>query len=79
LDAGAAFADDGKSINNALAYPGLFKAALESNADRITSAMKIAAANAISVLATDGELVPDIFNPDVHKNVIAAAKAAINN
>jgi malate dehydrogenase (oxaloacetate-decarboxylating) len=79
LDAGAAFADDGKSINNALAYPGLFKAALEGNADRITSAMKIAAAKAISVLATNEELVPDIFNPKVHKNVVAAAKAAINN
>jgi malate dehydrogenase (oxaloacetate-decarboxylating) len=79
LDAGAAFADDGKSINNALAYPGLFKAALESNADRITSAMKIAAAEAISALATDDELVPDIFNPKVHKNVVAAAKAAIKN
>lgn len=77
LQAGAAFADDGKSINNALAFPGLFKAALETGADSITPAMKIAAAKAISALAGQDELVPSIFHPDVHKNVIAAVKEAV--
>ena len=74
LQAGAAFASDGKSINNALAYPGLFKAALETNARQITPAMKIAAAEVISSLADDNELVPSPFHPEVHKKVIEAVK-----
>ena len=74
LNAGAAFASDGKSINNALAYPGLFKAALEKNARRITSEMKIAAAEVISLLADENELVPSPFHPEVHKKVIEAVK-----
>jgi len=77
IEAGAAFADDGRSINNALAYPGLFKAALEKEANSITPPMKIAAAKAISALAEDDELVPSIFNPKVFKNVVAAVKEAI--
>lgn len=72
LDAGAAFAADGKSINNALAFPGLFKAALEMEADSISSKMKIAAAKAISALADKDELVPSIFHHDVHEAVIKA-------
>ena len=74
LNAGAAFASDGKSINNALAYPGLFKAALERNANQITAEMKIAAAEVISSLADDNELVPSPFHPEVHKKVIEAVK-----
>ncbi len=76
LQAGAAFASDGKSINNALAYPGLFKAALETNARQITPAMKIAAAEVISSLADENELVPSPFHPEVHKKVIEAVKKA---
>lgn len=75
LDAGAAFAADGKSVNNALAFPGLFKAAIEVRAEKITSEMKIAAATAISELAEYEELVPSPFNPQVHKNVIERVKA----
>jgi malate dehydrogenase (oxaloacetate-decarboxylating) len=74
LNAGAAFASDGKSINNALAYPGLFKAALEKNANKITAKMKIAAAEVISSLADDNELVPSPFHPEVHKKVIKAVE-----
>jgi malate dehydrogenase (oxaloacetate-decarboxylating) len=77
LAAGAAFADDGRTINNALAYPGLFKAALLGGAHGITPAMKIAAAKAISVLADEDELVPSIFNPKVHDAVVKAVLAAI--
>ncbi len=76
LNAGAAFAADGKSINNALAYPGLFKAALEKGARQITSEMKIAAAEIISSLADENELVPSPFHPEVHKKVIEAVKKA---
>jgi malate dehydrogenase (oxaloacetate-decarboxylating) len=74
--AGAAFAADGRSVNNALAFPGLFKAALDVGAHAITAAMKLAAAEAISALASPGELVPSPFHPDVHANVIAAVREA---
>jgi malate dehydrogenase (oxaloacetate-decarboxylating) len=72
LDAGAAFASDGSTINNALAYPGVFKGVLESGAREITSKMKIAAAEAIASLASEPELVPSPFHPDVHNKVAAA-------
>ena len=45
---GAAFAADGKGINNLLAYPGLFKGALEANATAFSDAMLMAAADAIA-------------------------------
>lgn len=76
LDAGAAFAADGSAVNNALAYPGVFKGALEIGAREITSRMKIAAAEAISTLAADGELVPSPFHPDVHRRVAESVKRA---
>jgi len=76
MNAGAAYAADGKSINNALAFPGLFRGALEVQARNITPAMKIAAAEAISALAEKDELVPSIFNPKVHDAVTEAAKGA---
>ncbi len=70
LDAGASYAADGQSVNNALAFPGLFKAALSVRAKEISSPMKIAAAQAISDLARPGELVPSIFHSKVHDKVI---------
>ena len=76
LAAGASFASDGKSVNNALAYPGLFKAALEVNAKEINAKMKIAAAKAISEMAETGELVPSIFHEKVHQHVVKAVVAA---
>ncbi|MBQ89734.1 MAG: NAD-dependent malic enzyme 1 [Acidimicrobiaceae bacterium] len=76
LAAGAAFAADGRSVNNALAFPGLFKAALDVGAPAITSAMKIAAAAAISALAPADELVPSPFHPEVHQHVIDAVVRA---
>ncbi len=75
LDAGAALAADGASINNALAYPGLFRAALELNMPAITPAMKIAAANVISSLADRDELVPSPFHPEVHHGIVRAISA----
>ena len=76
IEAGAAFAADGRSVNNALAFPGLFKAALDTGAPAITSAMKIAAAEAISALAPRGELVPSPFDERVHAQVTSAAARA---
>jgi malate dehydrogenase (oxaloacetate-decarboxylating) len=74
--AGAAFATDGKAVNNALAFPGLFKGALRAHATRINDAMKIAAAKAIASRAADEELTPNILDREVHEAVAAAVEAA---
>ncbi|HEY8077342.1 MAG TPA: ACT domain-containing protein [Labilithrix sp.] len=76
LAAGAAFAGDGRSINNALAFPGLFKAALAVRSRSITARMRVAAAEAIALLAPAGEVVPSPLDPGVHEAVMAAAEAA---
>jgi malate dehydrogenase (oxaloacetate-decarboxylating) len=75
ISAGAAFAADGKAVNNALAFPGLFKGALRAHATRINDAMKIAAAKAIAERASDGELTPNILDREVHDAVAAAVEA----
>jgi len=76
LAAGAAFAADGKAVNNALAFPGLFRGALDARATRINDAMKIAAANKIANRAPDGELTPPILDRDLHGAVAAAVREA---
>jgi malate dehydrogenase (oxaloacetate-decarboxylating) len=73
---GAAFAADGKGINNVLAFPGLFKGALEARATHFTDAMLMAAANAIASLARGDELVPDPLDRELHVRVTAAVRAA---
>ncbi|MDQ0030037.1 NAD(P)-dependent malic enzyme [Arthrobacter bambusae] len=67
-------------INNVLAFPGIFRGALDAGARRITPAMKIAAARAIAALA-EGELsadyiVPSPLDPRVAPAVTAAVAAA---
>jgi malate dehydrogenase (oxaloacetate-decarboxylating) len=74
--AGAAFGADGRSVNNVLGYPGIFRGALQAGAAGINVAMKLAAAEAIANLAKDGELVPDALDKRVHDEVAAAVKAA---
>jgi malate dehydrogenase (oxaloacetate-decarboxylating) len=74
--AGASFAADGKSVNNALAFPGLFRGALNVRATRINNKMKIAAAKSIAKHAEENELVPSILHPEVHKAVTAAVERA---
>jgi malate dehydrogenase (oxaloacetate-decarboxylating) len=76
LERGAAFAADGKSINNVLAFPGLFKGALAARASEFTDAMLMAAAEAIADLAQGEELVPDALDKTVHERVTAAVRAA---
>ena len=72
LVAGAIFAADGKTINNALAYPGLFKGALNIGARSISSEMKIRTAEVIAQYAEDDELVPSPLHPSVHSSIIEA-------
>ena len=76
LQAGASFAADGKSVNNALAFPGLFRGALNVRATTINNKMKIAAALSIARHAEENELVPSLLHPDVHKDVTAAVERA---
>lgn len=76
MQAGASFAADGKSVNNALAFPGLFRGALNVRATRINNKMKIAAAQCIAKHAEENELVPSLLHPDVHKEVTAVVERA---
>jgi malate dehydrogenase (oxaloacetate-decarboxylating) len=80
MEAGAAFAADGTSVNNVLGYPGIFRGALLAGAGEINLKMKLAAAEALSSLATDEDLVPEVLNPDVHKQVAnAVCNAAVES
>jgi len=67
LAAGAAIAADGRTINNALAYPALFRGALDVKAKDITFEMQLAAAKTLAGLAAQGDLLPDVLDRNVHK------------
>ena len=73
---GAAFAADGKGINNVLGFPGLFKGALDARAACFTDQMLMAAAHSIAELAPRDDLVPDPLDPAVHAAVAEAVKNA---
>lgn len=75
MAAGAAFATDGRTINNALAYPGIFRGALDVRSRAITREMMIAAARAIAEQAEPGEVVPSPLAPGVHTAVRDAVMA----
>jgi malate dehydrogenase (oxaloacetate-decarboxylating) len=65
-------------INNVLAFPGIFRGALDAGATRITEAMKLAAAHAIADLVdepTADRIVPSVFQPGVADAVAAAVRA----
>jgi malate dehydrogenase (oxaloacetate-decarboxylating) len=68
-------------INNVLAFPGIFRGALDVRARRIDEPMKLAAAHAIAAVVDADELsadyvVPSVFNRDVAPAVAAAVSAA---
>jgi malate dehydrogenase (oxaloacetate-decarboxylating) len=76
--AGAAFAADGKSVNNVLGFPGIFRGAVDANVPRITRGMLIAAAETIAEFAPPGDIVPNPLDKDLHKKVArAVARIAI--
>jgi malate dehydrogenase (oxaloacetate-decarboxylating) len=75
MERGAAFAADGKGINNVLAFPGLFRGALAAHAPRFTDAMLMAAADAIAQMAGE-DLVPNPLDKQVHERVAAAVMLA---
>jgi malate dehydrogenase (oxaloacetate-decarboxylating) len=76
MQQGAAFAADGKGINNVLAFPGLFKGALAARVTHFSDAMLMAAADAIAQLAGGDELVPDPLDKTVHERVTEAVRKA---
>ncbi|MBP3602712.1 MAG: NADP-dependent malic enzyme [Lachnospiraceae bacterium] len=85
--AGARIVGTGRSdfpnqINNVVAFPGIFKGALEGRAPQITEDMKLAAANALASLVPDDKLnedniMPEAFDPQVADAVAEAVKAHI--
>ena len=86
--AGAKVVGTGRSdfpnqVNNVVAFPGIFKGALEGRASRITEEMKLAAAEAIAALVSDEELnedfiMPEAFDPRVAEVVSNAVKSHIH-
>lgn len=76
LAAGAAIALDGRGMNNALAYPGIFRGALDARAARITQEMKLAAARALAAAAPGNDLLPEMLDPSVHRRVADAVSEA---
>ena len=85
--AGARVVGTGRSdfpnqVNNVVAFPGIFKGALEGRAVQITEEMKLAAAYAIAGLVPEDKLsedniMPEAFDPQVAEVVSAAVKANI--
>ena len=79
LKHGAIFAADGKSVNNVLGFPGIFRGAVDANAPRITHEMLLAAAQTIADMTPPGELVPNALDKKVHLAVArAVAQKAID-
>ena len=72
LGAGAAFAADGKSVNNVLGFPGIFRGAVDAHAPRITHEMLVAAAETIALMTPPGDLVPSPLDKKVHHAVARA-------
>ena len=61
---GTGRSDFPNQINNVIAFPGIFKGALEARATRITEEMKLAAAEALAALVSDDELCEDFIMPE---------------
>ena len=89
-EAGAAIVGTGRSdfpnqINNVVAFPGIFRGALDVRASAVTENMKIAAAYAIASLVSNEELTPDYimphaFDPRIRDTVAkAVADAAVKD
>ncbi len=88
-EAGARIVGTGRSdfpnqVNNVIAFPGIFKGALEGRAKAITEEMKLAAAEALAALVPDDKLcedfiIPEPMDPNVARAVSEAVKSHIND
>jgi malate dehydrogenase (oxaloacetate-decarboxylating) len=78
---GTGRSDYPNQINNVLAFPGVFRGALDVRASAITQSMKVAASHALATVIADDELgpeyvIPGVFNRDVAPRVAAAVAEA---
>jgi malate dehydrogenase (oxaloacetate-decarboxylating) len=78
---GTGRSDYPNQINNVLAFPGVFRGALDVRASAITEGMKVAASHALATVIADDELgpeyvIPGVFNRDVCPRVAAAVSEA---
>jgi malate dehydrogenase (oxaloacetate-decarboxylating) len=76
LAAGAAVYADGRMMNNAIAYPGLFRGAMEAGAEKFTMEMLMAAAETLANMVPENELLPEMMDPGTHMSVVEAVKKA---
>ena len=77
-EAGAVLAADGKTINNLVGYPGIWRGTLDAKAARINFEMYRAASLAIAEATNEGELIPSALDPRVHLAVThGVARAAM--
>ncbi|MFC1671595.1 NAD-dependent malic enzyme [Planctomycetota bacterium] len=80
MASGAALAVDGKTVNNLLGYPGIWRGTLDSKAKRINFEMYRAASLAIAGATGENELVPSPIDPRVHLAVAhSVARAAMDS
>ena len=78
MESGACLAINSKAINNLLCCPGLWRGALDAQAQTINFDMYKAAAHAIAESATEGEILPTTLDKRVHRAVTrAVARAAV--
>ena len=80
---GTGRSDFPNQVNNVIAFPGIFKGALEGHARQITDEMKLAAAKALAYLVSDEELndefiMPEAFDPRVAEVVSEAVRSHIH-
>ena len=81
---GAAVVGTGRSdfpnqVNNVLVFPGIFRGALDAGAERITSAMKLAAAQTLAAAIPNIEpdsILPSVFEPGISEKIAEAVIAA---
>jgi len=67
-------------VNNALAFPGIFRGALDTRAKRITNEMKIAASHALAEMIekpTRDRILPHILEPEIAQNIAKAVKEKV--
>mgnify|MGYP000960691801 CR=1 FL=1 len=79
---GTGRSDFPNQVNNVIAFPGIFRGALEAHATQITEEMKLAAAEALAALVSDEELnedfiMPEAFDPRVAEVVSEAVKSHV--
>ncbi len=77
LAGGAAIYADGRTMNNAIAYPGIFRGALDAKSKVIDIPMMMAAAKALADIVPEGQLLPEMMDPKTHQTVSQAVMKCV--